>query len=101
MGTLLCIIWSRYRQLMLSLNFKPKTATNLDLTAPTFQPETITHVPQQNNMVSDVTNFLLKKDLLVSRLSQFCDKPNGYRVWKASFNEVIKELNVTPFKEFV
>ena len=26
--------------------------------------------------------------------SQFCDKPDDYRVWKASFKEVIKELNV-------
>ena len=80
----------------------PKTPTNLDPTAPTFQPETIiTHVPQQNNMVSDVTNYLLKTDLLLSRLSQFCDKSEGYRVWKASFKEVIKELNVTPSRNLI
>ena len=79
----------------------PGIQTNLNPTAPVFQPnlETIAPVPPQN-IVSDITNFLLKKDLLLSRLSQFNDKPDGYRVWKASFKDVIKELSVSPFEEF-
>lgn len=79
----------------------PTTRTNLDPTVPVFQPNLDPTAPvPQPHIVSDITNFLLKKDLLLSRLSNFSDKPDGYRVWKASFKDVIKELNVSPFEEF-
>ena len=78
----------------------PKTPTNLDRTASTFQQETITMCLNKIIRYQMLPFFLLKKDLLLSRLSQFCNKPDGYRVWKASFKKVIKELNVTPFEEF-
>ena len=48
---------------------------------------------------ADFTKFLLRKDLTLSRLYQFNDKPESFRVWKCSFNEVVKELGVTPSEE--
>ena len=58
---------------------------------PSFQPEAA--------ITSEFTRFLLKKDLLLSRLSSFNDKPETYTVWKASFKSIMGELNVTPFEE--
>lgn len=79
----------------------PGPQSNLNPTAPIFQPNTETATPgPQQQIVSDVTKFLLRKDLLLSRLSLFNDKPDGYRVWKASFKNVIQELNVSDFEEF-
>ncbi|XP_060075270.1 uncharacterized protein LOC132554958 [Ylistrum balloti] len=46
--------------------------------------------------LNDLTKFMLKKDLLMGRLTQFTDKPEEYRVWKMSFLNVVKELDVSP-----
>ena len=48
---------------------------------------------------AELTKFLLRKDLTLSRLFSFSDKPESYREWKSSFNEVVKEIGVTPSKE--
>jgi hypothetical protein len=47
-----------------------------------------------------LTNFLLRKDLMLQRLTSFDDKPETYAVWKASFQSVVSELGVTPSEEF-
>ena len=73
---------------------------DLNPNAPTFTPKTVKQEEPQPHVISDVTNFLLKKDLLLSRLSSFNDKPDSYMVWKASFKDVISELKVSAFEEF-
>lgn len=49
--------------------------------------------------MSDLTRFLLKKDLLFSRFSHFNDKPETFTTWKTSFKSITEELQVTPFEE--
>ena len=56
-------------------------------------------VSQQEAATAEFTRFLLKKELLLSRLSNFNDKPETYTVWKASFKSIMTELKVTPFEE--
>ena len=61
------------------------------LTATEFYPQT--------GLVNNFTQFLLKKDLPLSRLSAFNDRPETYQTWKATFLVIIKELNVSCFEE--
>ena len=67
----------------------PKTETLQPLTPP----------KPQEPQITDFTNFLLKKELLLSRLTKFTDKPENYRVWKVSFKNIVTELKVTAFEE--
>ncbi|MES9969565.1 MAG: hypothetical protein ABW092_05990, partial [Candidatus Thiodiazotropha sp.] len=95
---------------------RPLIPPGLDASAPPFEPRGLlgprgpTHgyqnpVPQEANVsvsqpvTSELTRFLLKKDLLLSRLSHFNDKPESFAVWKASFKNIMRELSVTPFEE--
>lgn len=55
--------------------------------------------PESPTVVSDLTRFLLKKDLLFSRFSHFNDKPETFTTWKTSFKSITEELQVTPFEE--
>lgn len=48
---------------------------------------------------NSVTRYLLKKDLLLSRLSAFDNRPESYMTWKVSFKTVMSELDVSPFDE--
>lgn len=52
-----------------------------------------------NNVTSDLTSFLLKKDLLFTRLSVFYEKPEHYPSWKANVQSIMRELNATPSEE--
>ncbi|XP_063397214.1 uncharacterized protein LOC134681506 [Mytilus trossulus] len=52
-----------------------------------------------NSVTSDLTRFLLKKELLLSRLINFNDKPEFYCTWKSSFTNIMTELQVTPIEE--
>lgn len=64
-------------------------------------------IPQQyerknvknQNIGNELSKFLLKKDLALSRLSVFSDKPEAYNSWKTSFQQVMKEMDVTPSEE--
>lgn len=49
--------------------------------------------PAQNQL-AEFTRFLLKKDLLMSRLKNFSDRPESYSAWKATIKSVTKELQV-------
>ena len=53
----------------------------------------------QPAVVSDLTQFLLRKDLLLTRFSNFDDLPESFSMWKATFRSIITELNVPPFEE--
>ena len=87
----------------------------LDATAPPFIPNTTvcpqkfqsgpdqscpkTPDPGPQNVASELTRFLLKKELLLSRLTHFNDKPESFAIWKTSFQSIMKELSVTSFEE--
>jgi len=60
------------------------------------QPYEPKHGP---SVVSDLTKFLLKKDLLLSRFQNFDDRPENYSAWKASFKSITEELSVTTLEE--
>ncbi|XP_068209384.1 uncharacterized protein [Palaemon carinicauda] len=50
---------------------------------------------QDTSTTSEITKFLLRKDLLFSRLTNFNDRAESYHVWKGSFKCVIGELQVS------
>ncbi|XP_052062914.1 uncharacterized protein LOC127702663 [Mytilus californianus] len=50
---------------------------------------------QQINPTSEITRFLLRKDLLFSRLTSFNDRAESFHTWKASFKNVTDELQVS------
>ena len=49
--------------------------------------------------VSDLTRHLLRKDVVTTRLTRFDDKPESYKAWKFTFDDCLKNLNVTPSEE--
>ena len=68
---------------------------------PTRQSTLPTSLPTGNDNHGDthptaeITRFLLRKDLLFSRLTNFNDRAESYHVWKASFKCVVNELQVS------
>nr|XP_034305596.1 uncharacterized protein LOC117682359 [Crassostrea gigas] len=54
---------------------------------------------QDNSVLGGLVQFLLKKDLLLTRFSKFNDSPETFIVWKTSFKSIVNELNVSPFEE--
>lgn len=77
----------------------------LDSQAPEFlpkgsQPVTWMNLNQtsvsENCVPTDIARFLLKKDLLLSRLTNFNDKPESYHAWKLSFRNVVGDFRATP-----
>lgn len=57
--------------------------------------KSINPITASDHLVENLTPFFLKKDLLMSRLSSFNDKPDSYQTWKASFTSIVKELNIS------
>ena len=53
----------------------------------------------QEPQITDFTYFLLNKELLLSILTKFTDRPENYRVWKESFKSIVSKLKVNPFEE--
>ncbi|XP_071138860.1 interaptin-like [Mytilus edulis] len=68
-------------------------AADFELTQPPLPPN------HDQSVVSDLTKFLLKKDLLLSRFQNFDDCPETYASWKATFKSITEELSVTAFEE--
>jgi len=79
--------------------FHPVFATDrLNPNAPSFRP--ITAMKQSSSSTTDdLTHFLLKKDLLLTRFMNFNDRPESFASWKFSFRNVISELNLSAFEE--
>lgn len=65
--------------------------SNLNPTATPYFPRMTT--------ASDFTKYLLKKDLLLTRLCAFDDRPETFFSWKQSFQNVMDELAVSPHEE--
>ena len=57
--------------------------------------------PQRKDVefCSEFTKFIVKKDLLLSRLTKFNDQPEFYAVWKSSFDSIMLELQVSATEE--
>ncbi|XP_071138317.1 uncharacterized protein [Mytilus edulis] len=68
-------------------------AADFELTQPPLPPN------HDQSVVSDLTKFLLKKDLLLSRFQNFDDCPETYASWKATFKSITEELSVTASEE--
>ena len=49
--------------------------------------------------VADLTKFLMKKDLILARISKYDDNPSLFYTWKLTFKNVVEELGVTPMEE--
>ena len=64
------------------------------------QPRFSDQQRQGVDIANDLTRFLLRKDLSMSRLSRFNDKPENYQCWKASFSDVTREMGVSAAEEF-
>lgn len=77
-------------------------ALKLNPTAAEFDPYVNTNTNSDSsraNITNEFTRFLLKKDLLLSRLYHFTDRPETYRLWKASFKSIVTEMELNPFEE--
>ncbi|XP_053375012.1 uncharacterized protein LOC128547190 [Mercenaria mercenaria] len=64
-------------------------------------PNADEYVPcdRELNVTSELSRFLLRKDLLFSRLTKYDDKAENYSVWKTTFKSVVAELNVNSREE--
>lgn len=50
-------------------------------------------------IVGEITNFMLKKELLLTRITSFNDSPETYLGWKSTFQQVVKDLGVSAAEE--
>ena len=62
-------------------------------------PENTRSTLNPNAMPFDWTTLLLKKELLLNRISNFNDSPETYISWKESFSRTIRQLALTPAEE--
>ena len=64
---------------------------------PTVQPFTPRDhgIPQQCQIIDVFMKHLVKRDLILSRLSKFDDNPMMYVSWKAGFQNIMMELGAT------
>ena len=62
-------------------------------------PTVASFVPSQRNETQDFVKFLVKKDLIHSRLSSFDDQPTHYYSWKLSFKHILTELDATSMEQ--
>ena len=51
------------------------------------------------NVMSEMTLFLMRKQLLPERFSNFDDTPESYNAWKSTFRNIISELKATKNEE--
>ncbi|XP_052688921.1 uncharacterized protein LOC128167316 [Crassostrea angulata] len=78
------------RQVCVTTNSLPHV-----ITAPNLVP------PRTDNTstMADFSKFLLRKDFLLTRFTNFDDRPENFNSWSSSFRSVILELGVTEFEE--
>ncbi|XP_038077337.1 uncharacterized protein LOC119745185 [Patiria miniata] len=69
------------------------TQVNDSLTAPS--PQHLDSI----KVISEVSNMLMKKELVTSGLRMFNDEPGAYKSWKASFKQATAEIKVKPSQE--
>ena len=84
-------------------------AMNLNAELPEFRPRTVqnSNPPQHaqdnsytfNTATNELTRFMLRKELLFSRLVKYDDRPESYAIWKSGFQGIMQELQVNPAEE--
>lgn len=52
-----------------------------------------------SSSANEFCRFLIKKDLILSRLNKYNDNPMHYMAWKLSFKGIMTELDVSPTEE--
>ena len=78
-------------------NVRPASSTS---TQRDFRPPTSGHAGSYEQLpMVDLSNYLLKKDLLLHRFTAFDDSAQNYTVWKVGFVNILKELKVSPIEE--
>ncbi|XP_050419153.2 uncharacterized protein LOC126832434 [Patella vulgata] len=80
----------------------PTNAPSIKTDATAFsQPSSLPHATLNSNttITGELSRFLLKKDLLLSRFTKFNDQPESYAVWKSGFLHIKSELQVTTSEE--
>ncbi|XP_062585397.1 uncharacterized protein LOC134247072 [Saccostrea cucullata] len=55
--------------------------------------------PASENALSDLTLFMMRKQLVPERLSTFDDKAESYNSWKCSFLNIMSEIKVSKHEE--
>lgn len=55
--------------------------------------------PSESSQFSLLANYILKKDLMLSRITSFDDKPEHYQTLKTSFKSVSQDIKVSPPEE--
>lgn len=54
---------------------------------------------RENSTMTELSKFLVKKDLLFSRLITFSDAPEKYISWKSSFKNIVQDLQISEREE--
>lgn len=52
-----------------------------------------------NVMANELTRFLMKTNLLLSRFTLFNEQPESFPVWKSSFLNISRDMGVNPREE--
>ena len=70
------------------LEVTPYAASDLNPQAPPFKP-----------LMPDWTSLLLKKELMLNRMSIFSDTPETYIAWRETFRNTVVQLSLSPAEE--
>lgn len=81
----------------------PQSGARISLNA-TAQPYAPLHYASQAESIKDspmaeFVKFLARRELVTTGLSQFNDRPEGFRAWQSSFLNATKDLDISPSEE--
>ena len=98
-------LFERQEAIKTEPNFEPEPLTERQVDKETVikhevqEPKINNETDKPPSYADGLIKFLLGKDLTLSRLSVFNDKPENYITWKSSFSEVINEMGVSKSEE--
>lgn len=75
------------------------SSRTLDPLISEFKPQSNHQSGTVYTQFSEFSKFLLKKELLMSRLKNYDDKPESFAAWKATFQSVVQEFSVSTEEE--
>ena len=73
----------------------------LDPTSSAFYPLTQTSLPSNpsQDSMKPCIDFMARRELIANRVERFDDQPGNYHIWKESFQNMIRHVNITPSEE--
>jgi hypothetical protein len=73
----------------------------LDPTASAFHPTTRTSSPSEpgQDTMKPYIDFMACRELIANKIEKFDDQAGNYHVWKESFQNMIRHVNITPSEE--